>query len=83
MHDTNYPDAYCLLAATYWMEVYFSKIKSPKKNLEDAVELYQKVLAIDGSHPIATGGLAYVYGMQRRYEEALAQAQRSIDLNPG
>ena len=81
--DPGFPDTYCLLAATYWMEVYFGTTKSPKKTLEDAVKLYQKALAIDESHPIATGGLAYVYGMQRKYEEALVQAQRSIDLNPG
>jgi adenylate cyclase len=81
--DPAYPDAYCLLAGTHWMEVYFGTTKSPKKTLEDAVKLYQKALAIDETHPIATGGLAYVYGMQRKYEEALVQAQRSIDLNPG
>ena len=81
--DPAYPDAYCLLAGTHWMEVYFGTTKSPKKTLREAVKLYQKALAIDESHPIATGGLAYVYGMQRKYEEALVQAQRSIDLNPG
>jgi adenylate cyclase len=81
--DPAYPDAYCLLAGTHWMEVYFGTTKSPPKTLENAVKLYQKALAIDESHPIATGGLAYVYGMQRKYEEALVQAQRSIDLNPG
>jgi adenylate cyclase len=81
--DPAYPDAYCLLAGTHWMEVYFGTTKSPPKTLENAVKLYQKALAIDESHPIATGGLAHVYGMQRKYEEALVQAQRSIDLNPG
>jgi tetratricopeptide (TPR) repeat protein len=41
------------------------------------------VLAVDENHPIARSALAYVYGMQRKYEQALEQAQQAIESNPG
>jgi adenylate cyclase len=81
--DPEFPNAYCLLAATHFMEVLLGTSKSPRKSLEEAVILYQKVLMIDEANPIATGALAYVYGLQRRYDMAITQAQRAIDLNPG
>jgi TolB-like protein/Tfp pilus assembly protein PilF len=81
--DPEFPNAYCLLAATHFMEVLIGTSKSPRESLVEAAQLYQKVLTIDEAHPIATGAIAYVYGLQRQYDKAITQARRAIDLNPG
>jgi len=81
--DPEFPNAQCLLAATYFMEVILGTTKSPRQSLEEAASLYKKALALDESHPIASGALAYVYGLQRKYDQAVAQAQRAVELNPG
>jgi len=81
--DPDYLNAYCLLGATHHMDVFLGTSKDPRKSFETAVELYQKVLAVDEAHPIASGALAYVYGLQRKYDKALAQAHKAMELNPG
>jgi adenylate cyclase len=80
--DPEFPSAYCLLAATHFMEVLFGSTKSPRKSLREATKLYQQALAIDESHPIAIGALAYVYALQSQYDKAIAQAERAVALNP-
>ena len=80
--DPGYPDAYCLLACTHFMEVYLGTSESNKKSLEEAVNLFQKALTIDESHPIGSGGLAFVYGMQKKYEEAIADYKEALNRKP-
>ena len=65
------------------MDVFLGTSNSPQKSFETAVNYFQKVLAVDEDHPIARSALAYVYGMQRKYEQALEQAQQAIESNPG
>ena len=81
--DSGFSNAYCLLGATHFGDVFLGTTKSPKKSLKDAVELFNKVLSSDAAHPIASGALAYAYGMQRQYDKAMAQSQLAIELNPG
>jgi adenylate cyclase len=81
--DPGYQNAYCLLGITHSMDVFLGTSKSPQKSFETAINYFQKVLAVDENHPVARSALAYVYGMQRKYEQALAQAQQAIESNPG
>lgn len=81
--DPEFQNAYCLLASTHFMEVFLGTTKSPRESFETATTLFEKVLAVDEAHPIASGTLAYVYGMQRQYDQALTQAQRAVEQNPG
>ena len=81
--DPGYQNAYCLIGITHSMDVFLGTSNSPQKSFETAVNYFQKVLAVDEDHPIARSALAYVYGMQRKYEKALAQAQQAIESNPG
>jgi adenylate cyclase len=81
--DPGYQNAYCLIGITHSMDVFLGTSNSPQKSFETAVNYFQKVLAVDEDHPIARSALAYVYGMQRKYEQALAQAQQAIESNPG
>jgi len=81
--DPEYQNAYCLLGVTHFMDVFLGTSKSPRKSFDTAVSYFEKVLAVDEAHPIARSALAYVYGMQRKYDMALAQAQQAIESNPG
>jgi len=81
--DPGYQNAYCLIGITHSMDVFLGTSNSPQKSFETAVNYFQKALAVDEDHPIARSALAYVYGMQRKYEQALAQAQQAIESNPG
>jgi adenylate cyclase len=81
--DPGYGNANCLIGITHSMEVFLGTSKSPQKSFETAINYFKKVLAVDVNHPIARSALAYVYGMQRKYEQALEQAQQAIESNPG
>jgi TolB-like protein/cytochrome c-type biogenesis protein CcmH/NrfG len=80
--DPGYPGAHALLGSASFMDVWLGLSKSPPKSLQEAVQSFQKALAIDESHPIAGGYLAWVYAMQREYEKAIAQAEQAVALNP-
>jgi adenylate cyclase len=81
--DPNSLSAFCLLGGTYLMDPFVGSTDSAKKSWDEAVRVFQKVLAADEAHPIANGGLAFVYGCQRKYDKALDQVERAIELNPG
>ena len=50
---------------------------------DEAIKAFQKALELDETHAPSHGGLTMIFGFQRKYEKALAQAQRGIALNPG
>ncbi len=81
--DPNYPSAYGLLGGTYLMGPFLGSTISAKESWNIAVEVLQKGLTLDEAHAPSNGALAMIYGFQRKYDKALAQAQRGIDLNPG
>jgi len=80
--DPNYPSAWCLLGGTYLMDPFVGSTDSANP-WDEAIKVFQKALELDETHAPSNGGLAFVYGCQRKYEKALAQAQRGIELNPG
>ena len=80
--DPNYATAYFQLGQTHFFDPYFGLSKSPAKSYQEAAKLFQKALAIDESHPLASSLLAFVYGLQGQHEKSLAQAERAVALNP-
>jgi TolB-like protein/Flp pilus assembly protein TadD len=80
--DPEYASAYSLLGQTHYIDPFLGLSKSPRKSLQESARLLQKAVAIDESHPAASSLLAYVYGRQRQFEKALAQAERAVALNP-
>jgi len=81
--DPNYPSAYGLLGATYLMDPFAGSTDSSEESWNNGVRAFQKALAIDETHAPSNGGLAMIYGFQRQYEKALAQAKQGMELNPG
>ena len=81
--DPNYPSAWSLLGGTYLMDPFAGSTNSAKESWDNGVIAFQKALALDETYAPSHGGLAMIYGFQRKYEQALAQAQKGIALNPG
>jgi adenylate cyclase len=70
--------AYYLLAGTHMMDYWFG----PRESLEKAIELAQKVIALDDAYAQAHGMLSVLYSFKREYEKALAEGQRAVALDP-
>ena len=80
--DPKYADAYALLGATHQWDVYLGTSRSPKDSIAKATELTQKALVMNGSLAEAHSRLGVLYTWSGRYDEAIAEAERGVDLDP-
>src|SRR5881296_758028 len=79
--DPQYAEAYARLGGTYWLEWSFRWSVDPQ-TLEHALALEQQALALDDSLPIAHSLLSYVYAWKQQYDQAIAEGERAIVLDP-
>ena len=63
----------------YW----FDSSKSPHGYIEKAEELLQKTLAMDENNSDAYGNLSQLHMIKKDYDKALAEAEKSLSLDPG
>jgi adenylate cyclase len=80
--DPKYARPYRILAACHVSDVFLGWSKSPKKSLEQALELAQKAISLDESDPCGYEVLSSVYMFKGEYERAIAEAERAIALDP-
>ena len=80
--DPEYARPYGILAACHIADVWFGRSKSPKKSLEQALELAQKAIYLDQSDPSCYALLSSTYMFKRQHERAIAEAERAIALDP-
>jgi TolB-like protein/predicted Zn-dependent protease len=79
--DPQYAEAYVWLGVTYWTE-WFQHWSADPQNLERTLALAQQALALDDSLPFAHSLLSGVYAQKQQYDQALAEGERAIALNP-
>jgi adenylate cyclase len=79
--DPGYADAYALMGATYHNEVFLGT-SHPKESIAKAIEWTQKALAMNGSLADARARLGVLYTWSGRYDEAIAEAERGVELDP-
>jgi adenylate cyclase len=79
--DPQYAEAYAWLGATYWLE-WSLRWSADPQNLERAGALEQQAVARDDSLPIGHSLLGNVYAWQQQYEQAIAEGERAIALDP-
>jgi len=79
--DPQYADAYAWLSYTYWRE-WVSRVSTDPQTLERALTLVHQALALDDSLPIAHSLLGYVQAQQQQYDQAIAEEERAIALDP-
>lgn len=80
--DPGYPFPYALLGWTHFLDVWYGTSKSPKQSISRAFDLAQKGLALDPSLVQAHSLLAYLYTFKKQYEKGIAEAERTVEINP-
>jgi TolB-like protein/Flp pilus assembly protein TadD len=79
--DSQYAEAYVWLGWTYYRE-WFSRWSADPQTLERALTLAQQALALDDSLPGAHSLLSWVYMKKQQYDQAIAEGERAIALDP-
>src|SRR5713101_8385431 len=79
--DPQYAEAYAQLGWTYWREWAWRWSADPQ-TLERALALAQQALALGDSLPIAHTLLSMVYVQKQQHDQAIAEGERAIALDP-
>jgi len=79
--DPQYAEAYALLGWTYFAEWIYQWNPDPQ-NLEQALVLEQKAIALDDTLTWGHRTLSTVYLYKKQYEQSIAEAERAITLGP-
>jgi adenylate cyclase len=79
--DPQYADAYVMLGITYLLE-WIWRWNADPQTLERALALAQQALALDDSLPGAHSLLSIIYAQQQQYDQAIAEGERAIALDP-
>ncbi|MBI3757589.1 MAG: tetratricopeptide repeat protein [Deltaproteobacteria bacterium] len=79
--DPQYAEAYAALGNTYYRD-WVLRYSTDPQTLERAFELTRKALALDDSLPSAHSLLGWLYTQKHQYEQALAESERAIALDP-
>jgi adenylate cyclase len=80
--DRDFGQAYASLAWTYWLSVWSQWSENPKGDLQRSSELAHVALTFDDSNTDALAVLSTADWAQKRYDQAVADAQRAVALNP-
>jgi adenylate cyclase len=80
--DPEFADAYSLLAYCHINDALYGWSKSPPKSMHRAFELAQKAQSLDSSLPQPHGIKGIIYVFQKKYEEAIVEAQQAVEIYP-
>jgi len=70
------------VAGSHLNDYLLGTTKSPQESLEKAIELTQKIIAMDDGYPSGHAFLGFLYSFKREYDKAIAEGERAIALNP-
>jgi adenylate cyclase len=80
--DPNYVAPYCLLSASYMLDLWYGASESPKETLSNGMKMAQKAVALDDSSADAQAALSYVLLMMRQHDKAIEAGERALKLDP-
>jgi adenylate cyclase len=80
--DPEFGEAYSLLGWIYWNDAWNQWSENPKSDLQHSSELAAKALALDDSNTDALALRCDVDWMQRRFDQAVADGERAVAINP-
>jgi len=81
--DPRFAMAYASLGVSYCAQAMNGWSQSPGKDLKKAFELAQKAIGLDQALFIPHGTLGWIYLLQGKHDEAIAEAKKAVDLAPG
>jgi tetratricopeptide (TPR) repeat protein len=79
---TGYATVFTTLGWTYWEDAFHGWSESPGESLLRAVELAKKARALDDSDPDIHALWGAIYLKQKRYDQAIAEGEKSVALGP-
>jgi TolB-like protein/class 3 adenylate cyclase/Tfp pilus assembly protein PilF len=79
--DPQYAEACAFLSWSYWIDWTFRWNADPQ-TLERASALAQQAVSLDDSLPQAHSSLSWVLAQQHQYQQAIAEGERGIALDP-
>src|SRR5216683_7379457 len=79
--DPKYADAYVALGFAHLLDYIFQWISDPHA-LDRAFQMAQKAVALDDSLPLAHALLGRLYVYRWRYDQAIAECERGVELGP-
>ncbi|MFC1579878.1 tetratricopeptide repeat protein [Thermodesulfobacteriota bacterium] len=80
--DPENAHALVMLAWTHYMDARLAFTKTPSESIKEAMQFAKKALSIDDKDTNAHALLGSMYLIQRQYEKAIAEGQKSIELGP-
>ena len=80
--DSNYANAYTLLAESYFREFFWGWGKTPEESIEKSVEMAKKALSLDEQNVGAYMVLANVYTKTGQLEKAMTARKKGLSLDP-
>jgi adenylate cyclase len=80
--DPDYAQAYASLGVSYAAQAMNGWSLSPGKDLQKAFELAQKAISLDQALHVPHGTLGWIYLLQGKHDEAIAEAKKAVDLAP-
>ena len=80
--DPNFAQTVAALGYTLFLQVVFSYADSPLENLDQALRLANKAIALDDKEAMAHFALGRVQTLRGEYDAAIAELRTAIDLNP-
>jgi adenylate cyclase len=80
--DPEFSNAYSVLGNCHWFDVFLGWTKSPPKSIKKAFELAQKALSLDDSLAQPNEIISRIYILQKKYEDAISEAQLGVEKEP-
>jgi adenylate cyclase len=80
--DPNYAKPYAALSNCFAINARFGWTKSPKESMMQAKKMAQKALELDESLPHAYWILGEIDLIEKKYDDALGNYKKAVDLNP-
>lgn len=78
----NYADAYAELAGVHFERATFGWSEFPHQDIDNAIRYAQKAIDLDEENVLAHGVLARAYAATRKYDLAMAESERALEINP-
>ena len=80
--DPDYSTAYGGIAWSYLIDYRYGWNSDRDHSLRMAEKFAKKCISKDETNPLGHAAMSYVYGHQKRLDEALAEAERALELGP-
>jgi adenylate cyclase len=80
--DPNSVDGWWGISHTYHRQFWIGATEDRDETISKVLETARRAVELDDTNAAAHNRLCFAYAMNRRYEEAIAEAKWAIDLNP-